>query len=123
MRTSRYRSRVSGPLLDRIDIHIEVLAVRHRELMEERFRGEGIYCNAQMGNRQIRRYCRLTEEGKQLLITVITTGATGKKLQDELDLKVLRMLSGSDVEMPRPRTSSPPSQTRIKEVFAKQKLE
>ncbi|RLA85140.1 MAG: ATP-binding protein [Deltaproteobacteria bacterium] len=85
----RYRSRVSGPLLDRIDIHIEVPAVRHRELMEgpvtqssqeirsrvararglqeERFRAEGIHCNAQMGNRQIRRYCRLTEEGKELL--------------------------------------------------------
>ncbi|HDM76355.1 MAG TPA: ATP-binding protein, partial [Deltaproteobacteria bacterium] len=66
----RYRSRLSGPLLDRIDIHIEVPAVKYKELAEEeqgegsleirqrvqrarkvqqeRFLGEGIYCNAQM---------------------------------------------------------------------------
>ena len=85
----QYRSRISGPLLDRIDIHIEVPAVRYRELsdraegessaeiggrvekargiQQERFRGTRVNCNAQMGSRQIRKFCEPDNAGHRLL--------------------------------------------------------
>src|SRR5438046_6279848 len=80
----RYVSKISGPLLDRIDIHIDVPAVnykelrgaagiegssqirervvRAREIQLNRFAGERIYCNAQMSTRQIRTFCELTSD-------------------------------------------------------------
>lgn len=88
----QYRSRISGPLLDRIDIHIEVPAVRYRELADrsegessisiaervqvarriqlERFRGTKVHCNAQMGSRHIRKYCEPDAAGHRLLEAV-----------------------------------------------------
>jgi magnesium chelatase family protein len=91
----RYLSRVSGPLLDRIDLHVEVPAVRYRELSDnrtgepseairervlrardrqrERFAEQpGIHANAHMGARQIRQFCRVGEAGEALLRTAIT---------------------------------------------------
>jgi len=85
----KYRSRVSGPLLDRIDIHIEVPSIRSREMMgkvegepssairervnraravqEVRFAGKRIHSNARMGTRLIKEFCGLDEEGRGLL--------------------------------------------------------
>jgi magnesium chelatase family protein len=85
----RYRSRVSGPLMDRIDIHIEVPAVRYRdltqwqegessdrirervtgarEIQQGRFRGKRIFCNAQMTSRHLKQCCRIDEQGNRLL--------------------------------------------------------
>ena len=85
----RYRSRISGPLMDRIDIHIEVPAVRYRDLTGEasgensetikgrvnrarelqrlRFNGKRIYCNAQMTPRFLKKYCQIGEDSKALL--------------------------------------------------------
>lgn len=86
----RYRSRVSGPLLDRIDIHLEVPAVACRDLapqpgdepsaairarvdrarvvQRERFRGQaGVYANAHMAARDIRRHCAPSPPVEQLL--------------------------------------------------------
>jgi len=85
----RYRSRLSGPLLDRIDIHIEVPALsvselssereeepsgrirervlRARKIQEERFKGKNIYANSQMTPRLIKRYCPTSPEGLELL--------------------------------------------------------
>lgn len=85
----RYRRRVSGPLLDRIDIHIEVPTVPYKELSTEysgekseiirervvnarniqieRFKGDKIYCNGQMKTRHIKKHCKLREEPLSLL--------------------------------------------------------
>jgi magnesium chelatase family protein len=81
--------RISGPLLDRIDLHIEVPAVpfqelsagadgtgsaqmraqvqRAREAQRQRFGASGCRLNSRMTSRQLRRYCALDEEGKGLL--------------------------------------------------------
>jgi len=85
----RYRSRISGPLLDRIDIHIEVPPITVKELsgereeepsekirtrvlsarkiQEMRFRGKHIYYNGHMPPRMIKKYCILSDPGKSLL--------------------------------------------------------
>ena len=85
----RYLDRVSGPLLDRIDIQIEVDAVpvreiseggaaessavvaervrKAREIQQKRYQGEGIHCNAQLDARLTKRYCALTPEATQVL--------------------------------------------------------
>ncbi|WP_246559174.1 ATP-binding protein [Citrifermentans pelophilum] len=85
----QYRSRISGPLMDRIDIHIEVPAVKYRELAEqsegessaviakrveaargiqlERFKGTKVHFNAHMNPRQIRKFCEPDAAGHRLL--------------------------------------------------------
>src|SRR3989441_887727 len=90
----RYLARVSGPLLDRIDLHLEVPAVKYRALVDqgggepsaairervdraravqrERFaRRSGIYANALMTPRDIRTFCRVSDEADALLRTAI----------------------------------------------------
>ena len=92
---SRPLSRISGPLLDRIDIHIEVtpvsfeelasrrrtseksVSVRERvinarEIQSERFKNNpGVYCNAQMPGNRIKDICAINEAGTQLLKTAM----------------------------------------------------
>jgi magnesium chelatase family protein len=117
----RYRSRISGPLLDRIDIHVEVPAVKYQELTGngngetsetvrarvkkarriqlERFRNKkGIFCNAHMGSRDIRKVCPVDAEGDGLLHTAISRLGLSARAYDRI-LKVARTiadLEGSD---------------------------
>lgn len=85
----RYRSRISGPLLDRIDLHVEVPAVAYRDLsdsretessaaiaarvtearqlQQERFKGTKVHCNAQMNARLIKKHCELDSAGHRML--------------------------------------------------------
>ena len=89
----RYMSRVSGPLLDRIDIHIDVPAVKFeelsgkregepseeirkrinkaREIQKQRFKRTKLYCNAHMSTRHIKKYCPINEDSKMLLKNAI----------------------------------------------------
>ena len=89
----RYRSKISGPLMDRIDIHVEVPAVPYKELMgdtqaessedirkrvtaaraiqSERFKRTKIYCNAQMSSRHIKKHCKIDEDSYNLLESAI----------------------------------------------------
>ncbi|MFQ5927074.1 MAG: YifB family Mg chelatase-like AAA ATPase [Terriglobia bacterium] len=110
----RYVSKISGPLLDRIDIHIDVPAVKFRELRStaalegseaireriveahrrqlERFAGEGIYCNAQMAPKSIRKYCAIDAESEKLLETAITRLGLSARAHDRV-LKVARTIA------------------------------
>ncbi|MEW6664190.1 MAG: ATP-binding protein [Thermodesulfobacteriota bacterium] len=85
----RYRSKISGPLLDRIDIHVEVPPVEYkdlasqgggetsagmlervkkaREIQVKRLRRTRIHANARMNSRQIRQFCELDSESMDLL--------------------------------------------------------
>ena len=95
LQVQRYRSRLSGPLLDRIDMHVEVPPVAVKELLgqpegegsaairervnqararqRQRFAGTaGLYCNAQMNAREIKRFCRLDSASADLLGQSIT---------------------------------------------------
>lgn len=111
----RYLSKVSGPLLDRIDIHIEVPAVRYKELasessgessetirsrvekaravQQERFKDvKHLFCNARMEAKEIRRFCRIDEKGHELLKMAITRLGLSARAFDRI-LKVARTIA------------------------------
>jgi magnesium chelatase family protein len=118
----RYISRISGPLLDRIDLHVEVVPVSYDELttrerprvssmdirervlraravQAERFQKmPHIYCNAQMPSRLVREVCRLNDAGTQLLKTAMERLQLSARAYDRI-LKVARTaadLAGSE---------------------------
>lgn len=110
----RYRMRISGPLLDRIDIHIEVPRLRPDEILEpmpsetsaqirervvrarqiqiERFRGSGIYCNAHMQQRHMRKFCVMTDGAKDILRMAIESLGFSARASDRI-LKVARTIA------------------------------
>jgi magnesium chelatase family protein len=111
----RYLSKISGPLLDRIDIHIEVtpvpfaklseerkgegsVAIRKRvtasrEIQSERFKDfENVHYNAQMTVKQIRKFCKLSEESKTLLKTAMEKLNLSARAYDRI-LKVSRTIA------------------------------
>ncbi len=112
----RYVSKVSGPLLDRIDIHIEVPAVQYKELrgaaaaegstqirdrvmaarqrQRERFQraGEKIFSNSQMSTRQIRTHCELSPDAERLLERAMQQQGLSARAHDRI-LKVARTIA------------------------------
>jgi magnesium chelatase family protein len=111
----RYLARVSGPLLDRIDLHVEVPAVRYRELSDgrlgeaseavrervararerqrSRFAGRpGLHANAHMRPRDLREFCRVGEGSDALLKTAITRLGLSARAYHRV-LKIARTLA------------------------------
>ena len=111
----RYMSRISGPLLDRIDIHVEVSGVNYRELSSDRrgssseevrarvikARGiqslrfgdtEDLFKNADMAPSDIRRYCRLTEGSRELMGMAMSRLGLSARAYDKI-LKVSRTIA------------------------------
>ena len=114
----KYLNKISGPLLDRIDIHIEVTPVSYtelaaervsekskavrdrvvkaREIQEERFKDkEGVHCNAQIGSKQLREVCKIDEAGNQLLKTAMERLGLSARAYDRI-LKVARTIADLD---------------------------
>ena len=111
----KYRSRISGPLLDRIDIHVEAPAVHYRDLssnesaepssvirervilarerQSERFAsGKTTNCNARMGNSQIKKFCALDSTGQEMLRHAMEDLQLSARAYDRI-LKVSRTIA------------------------------
>ena len=116
----RYRSKISGPLLDRIDIHLEVPAVPYKDLagdaLEEtseeikkrvsaarriqskRFAGnQGIYCNSQMANRHIKKNCKIDDSSLALLEEAIDKLGLSARAYNRI-LKIARTIADLEGE-------------------------
>ena len=115
VQVQRYLAKISGPLMDRIDLHIEVTPVPFEELNRRgdgepsadvrvrvvqarhvqgrRFEGaSGVHCNAQMGTRMVRKYCALSTEGQQLMKMAIARLGLSARAYDRI-LKVSRTIA------------------------------
>jgi magnesium chelatase family protein len=115
MQVQKYLAKISGPLLDRIDIHIEVPAVKYkdlagdatgetsetirqrvehaRQIQLDRFRGrKDIFCNARMETKDIRKYCRIDSQGEELMRTAINRLGLSARAYDRI-LKVSRTIA------------------------------
>ncbi len=111
----KYLNRISGPLLDRIDIHIEVVPVKYdklsdsgktersavvrervvraRQIQAARFSSiKGVYSNAQMSSSMQRKYCQLDEAGGRLLKTAMELRGLSARAYDRI-LKVARTIA------------------------------
>lgn len=114
----KYLNKISGPLLDRIDIHVEVTPVSYNELAEERKseksesvrvrviraraiqekrykENNGVHCNAQIGSKQLREVCKIDEAGNQLLKTAMERLGLSARAYDRI-LKVARTIADLD---------------------------
>ena len=114
----RYISRISGPLLDRIDIQVEVLPVQYadlsakdgreetsaqvrervnvaRAIQRERFAGTGVTCNAKMSSRQVREFCVLDGAAEALIGKMFDKMGLSARAYDKI-LKVARTAADLD---------------------------
>jgi magnesium chelatase family protein len=116
LQIQRYVGRISGPLLDRIDIHVDVPAVKFRELsgepatdaessaairervmharerQQKRLAGEKLFANAAMTPRMIRRYCRIDAESEHMLEQAMIRQGLSARAYDRI-LKVSRTIA------------------------------
>ena len=113
----KYMAKISGPLLDRIDLHVEVPALSYnelispksseassevslrvakvREMQQQRFALETILCNAEMNPRHVKSYCKVDEEGHRILKMAITDLGMSARAFDRI-LKVSRTIADLD---------------------------
>jgi len=126
MQIQRYISKISGPLLDRIDIHVDVPSVefkelrgknvpngenstrirervaRARQIQLDRFEGEGVFSNSAMSSSQIRKFCELDPISENLLEKAMARQGLSARAHDRI-LKVSRTiadLAGSECIQP-----------------------
>jgi magnesium chelatase family protein len=118
LQIQKYRNRISGPLLDRIDIHVEVPSVRYqdlsavekgessekirervikgRKIQQERFKGSSkVHCNAAMRAKDIQKHCRLEDDAQNLLKMAISDLNFSARAYDRI-LKVSRTIADLD---------------------------
>ena len=119
MQIQRYVGKISGPLMDRIDIHIDVPAVkfnelrgrnieecdssetirervnRSREIQIARLGGDGIYSNSAMSTKQIRKHCELDAQSEELLERAMSRQGLSARAHDRI-LKVSRTIADLD---------------------------
>ena len=110
----RYLGRVSGPLMDRIDLHVEVTPVsreemsssavaessasirerviRARQVQAQRFKGLGIYTNTMMSSAMLRKFCPLTEAARRLLDAAMERLQLSARAYDRI-IKVARTIA------------------------------
>ena len=110
----RYTKKISGPLLDRIDIHVEVPSVSYadlsglpsgdrsavirarvnkaRQVQRARYADEGIFCNAQMSSRLLRKYCKLDADSQAQMQHAIDHLGYSARVFDRI-LKVSRTIA------------------------------
>ena len=110
----KYLGRISGPLLDRIDIHVDVPAVQYKDLASQesgetsaqirekvvaarerqrrRFAGTGIYTNSRMTTKLIKKHCALDDDAEDLLRTAMTELALSARAHNKI-LKVSRTIA------------------------------
>jgi magnesium chelatase family protein len=114
----KYLSRISGPLLDRIDIHIEIVPVpfeklsemkdsesstvvrdrvmKARQIQEQRFKDiDGVYCNAQMSSKQMREFAQIDKAGSELLKNAMQRLNLSARAYDRI-IKVARTVADLD---------------------------
>lgn len=113
----RYRQRISGPLLDRIDLHVEAYPVEYddltsesggepsaairarvtkaRQLQQQRYAKEGVTCNAQLPSAALRRYCQLAPAAEKMLRGAFEKMGYSARAYDRI-LRVARTIADLD---------------------------
>ncbi|OGX27315.1 MAG: hypothetical protein A3D10_05120, partial [Omnitrophica WOR_2 bacterium RIFCSPHIGHO2_02_FULL_48_11] len=113
----KYMGKISGPLLDRIDIHLDVPSLksiellsappnesskdiksrttRARDIQQERFAKTSLFANAQMTHRQIKEHCQLNDDSKKLLKRAIDELGLSARAHDKI-LKISRTIADLD---------------------------
>ena len=115
---AKYLGKISGPMLDRLDIHVEVPPVQYdelkddgdssetsaeikkrvdraRQIQNERYKNENITCNARLTPSQLKKYCILTEDAENILEAAFKKMGLSGRAYDRL-LKVSRTLADLD---------------------------
>ena len=115
IQVQRYRQRISGPLIDRIDLHIEVPAVEYRDVSSDRVEESSVAirervaharqkqhqrfardaktnCNARMSTRQLKTHCKLSADSQELIRVAMTELNLSARAYDRI-LKVSRTIA------------------------------